>query len=97
MLTVAPPGKVTDADISTKSPGYYFSAPGREMAGLKPKTNWGNVGAGAAAGLMLPSVFGMFGGGGGGGGGGIGEVISLLPLLLLGGGALYAVQVFKQK
>jgi hypothetical protein len=70
------------------------------MAGVKPKpkTNWGNVGVGAAAGLALPSVFGLFGGGGGGGGGGgVGDVISLLPLLLLGGGALYAIQVFKQK
>jgi hypothetical protein len=67
------------------------------MAGLKPKpkTNWGNVGAGAAAGFLLPNVFGMFGGGGGGGGG-VGEVISLLPILLLGGGALYAVSVFKK-
>lgn len=67
------------------------------MAGVKPprKTNWGNVGAGAAAGLVLPNVLGLFGGGGGSGG--VGEVISLLPLLLLGGGALYAFQVFKQK
>jgi hypothetical protein len=65
------------------------------MAGLKKKTNWGNVGAGAVAGLALPSVFGIFGGGGGGGG--VSEVFSLLPILLLGGGALYAVSVFKQK
>jgi hypothetical protein len=76
---------------------FIFSAPTRKMAGVKPppRTNWGNVGAGAAAGLFAPSILGLFGGVGGGGG--VADIISLLPLLLLGGGALYAVSVLKQK
>ena len=73
--------------------------PGGGTKGGAGGFNYGSLGAGAAAGFLLPNLFGgLFGGGGGGGGGGgVGEVISLLPLLLLGGGALYAVQVFKQK
>jgi hypothetical protein len=52
--------------------------------------------------MFLPNLLsGFFGGGGGGGGGGgtagaIGDIIQLLPLVILGGGALYAVQVFKK-
>jgi hypothetical protein len=57
---------------------------------------------GAAAGFLLP---GLLGGGGLFGGGGVNatpagssvqDIMSLLPLLLLGGGALYAVSVFKK-
>lgn len=63
------------------------------------------LGAGAlGAVFILPNfISGLFGGGGGGGGGGvggtagaIGDIIQLLPLVILGGGALYAVQVFKK-
>ena len=75
---------------------FIFSALTRKMAGLKPppRTDWSSVGVGAAAGLFAPSILGIFGGGGAGG---VGDIISLLPLLLLGGGALYAVSVLKQK
>ena len=52
---------------------------------------------GAAAGFFLPS---LLGGGGLGGGGAnatpFGSTISMLPYLLLGGGALYAVSVLKR-
>jgi len=66
------------------------------MAALKPKpkTNWGNVGAGAAAGFFLPGLFGMSSGGAASTP--IGGIVSLLPILLLAGGALYAVQFIKK-
>ena len=63
---------------------------------------FGGFGGGAAAGFLgasfLPNIFGgLFGGGGGGGSaGGISEVISLLPLMVIGGGALYAYQTLKK-
>ena len=53
------------------------------------------MGAGAAAGFFLPSFLG-FGGGGGGASSPIGEVMSLLPLLLIAGGGLYAYSVLKK-
>lgn len=62
----------------------------------------GSIALGAGALLLLPNLFtGLFGGGYSGGGGGstagaIGDIIQLLPLVILGGGALYAVQVFKK-
>jgi hypothetical protein len=61
----------------------------------------GSIAVGAGALLLLPNLFsGLFGGGQGGGGGStagaIGDIIQLLPLVILGGGALYAIQVFKK-
>jgi hypothetical protein len=53
-----------------------------------------NAAAGAAAGFILPS---FFGGGGGANATPLGALISYLPILALGGGALYAVKVLKEK
>jgi len=62
---------------------------------------YGGFGGGAAAGFLgatfLPNIVGgLFGGGGSGSAGGVSEVISLLPLMLIGGGALYAYQTLKK-
>ena len=68
-----------------------------EMPSIKPpakKVSWSNVGAGAAAGFLLPSFLGI--GGGGAAATPVGELISYLPLVLLGGGALYAYSVLKK-
>jgi hypothetical protein len=54
--------------------------------------NWSHVGAGAAAGFVLPNLFGF----GGGGASPVGQVMSLLPLLIIGGGGLYAYSVLKK-
>jgi len=48
---------------------------------------------GAAAGFFLPSLFGRAGGANDTP---LGQVVGLLPLLLIGGGALYAVQMLKR-
>jgi hypothetical protein len=65
---------------------------------MKPGMKYGLMGAGA--GLLLPS---LLGGGGGGGGqapqnpiSAISSLISMLPILLLGGGALAVIQMFKK-
>ena len=70
--------------------------------GAPPRSNtMSNLALGAGALFVLPSLFsGLFGGGGGGGGygggGGVGDIIQLLPLMMIGGGALYAYSVFKK-
>jgi len=51
------------------------------------------VAGGAAAGFLLPS---LFGGAGGANDTPLGQVVGVLPLLLIGGGALYAVQMLKR-
>jgi hypothetical protein len=60
----------------------------------------GTVALGAGALMFLPNLFsGFLGGGGGspsGGGGGVGDIIALLPVMMVGGGALYAISVFKK-
>lgn len=54
-----------------------------------------NLALGAGALLVLPNFFsGIFGGNGSSGG--VGDIIKLMPLMLLGGGALYAIQVFRK-
>ena len=62
------------------------------------RNNYGNWALGAGALLVLPSfISGLFGGGGGGGVvGGVGDIIQLIPVLMVGGGALYAFSVFKK-
>jgi flagellar motor component MotA len=53
--------------------------------------------AGGAAGTFgLSTMFGGLFGGGSSSGGGISDVIQLLPLVIIGGGILYAVNVFKK-
>ena len=49
---------------------------------------------GAAAGFFLPS---LFGGKGGANDTPLGQIAGLLPVLMLGGGALYAIQMLKNK
>jgi len=53
------------------------------------------AGAGALAGFFLPTVFGMSGGGGSASTP-LGELVSLLPLLLVGGAAVYVLQVLRK-
>ena len=65
-------------------------APNR--AGQPSRNSLMYAGAGLLGGLGLSGVFG----GASGAIGGIGTLFELLPLIVLGGGALYAVQVFKK-
>ena len=84
--------------MSGRAPIRRNAAP-RSNATQRQGGGWsaGQAGlAGLGAGFLLPSFLpGMFGGGKGPIGA-IGDVIQLLPILLLGGGALYAVSVFKK-
>jgi hypothetical protein len=72
----------------------FISHGATEMGAVKPRTNWGNVGAGAAAGFFLPSFLGM--GSGGAASTPMGGIVSMLPLILLAGGGLYAFQMLKK-
>jgi len=85
--------------------GIYFLGCLTEMAAIRPRpgagagaaaggTNWAHVGGGAAAGFLLPNLLGF--GGGGAAATPVGELVSILPLVLLGGGALYAFSIFKK-
>ena len=100
IATEAPPGRViVKVDILLKEEDL-FPMPSTEMAGVRPRpgtgggTNWGHVGAGAAAGFLLPGFLGF--GGGGAAATPVGELVSLLPLVLLGGGALYAFSILRK-
>ena len=49
--------------------------------------------------MLFPNLLGgIFGGGGGGGvgGGGVGDIIGLIPVMMVGGGLLYAYSIFKK-
>ena len=78
-------------------------APVKPSGGGKRGMLGGGFGKGAAAGAvgatLLPGVLGgLFGGGSSGGGaaGGVSEILQLMPLVILGGGALYAYNSLKK-
>jgi hypothetical protein len=78
--------------------------PGQPSSNNRAPRNSLGFGSGALAGAgalmifpnLLGGIFGSGGGGAGGGGGGVGDIISLIPVMMVGGGLLYAYSIFKK-